>query len=102
MRFCSYNGVGFVLVPHVDGEMRKIAKKTVFHCIIERIIRGTVKGRVSECSKVCMEVMAYYSRSVIDARCRAVEGPYVGMRIFGAVVNNGAGGIANCSAMLVE
>ena len=29
MRFCSYNGVGFVLAPHVEGEMREITKKTM-------------------------------------------------------------------------
>ena len=29
MRFCSYNGVGFDLAPHVEGEMSEITKKTM-------------------------------------------------------------------------
>ena len=57
---------------------------------------------MSKCDEVGMEVVTYDSRSVIDHRCEAVEGPYAGMWIFGAVVNNGAGGIANCSTMLVK
>ena len=90
MRFCSYNGVGFVLAPQVDGEMREITKKTIFHCIIERIIRGTVKGRVSECNEVRMEVMTYYSRSVMRCGRKVVEGPYARSRLFGTIIRDGA------------
>ena len=57
---------------------------------------------MSKCDKVGMEVVAYYSRSVIDARCRGIEGPYAGSWVFGAVINDGAGGITDGSAMLVK
>ena len=55
MRFGSDNRIWFIFSLHIKSEMREITKKTIFQCIIEVIVRGTVKGRMSECNKVSVE-----------------------------------------------
>ena len=65
--------VGFVLPPHIESEVGEITKKPMLQRIIEEVVWRTVKGRVSKCNKVCVEVMTYYGGGMIDDRCRAIE-----------------------------
>ena len=82
--------------------MREIFKKTMLQCIIEGMIGRTVEGGMSKCYKVGVKVMAHYGRSMIGGRCRAIKSPYPCVDILGAVIEDGAGGITNGSAILVK
>ena len=43
MGFRSYYRVWFIFSPHIKGEVRESAKKTMLECIIEGVIGRTVE-----------------------------------------------------------